>query len=139
MGKVVDVKLVGISADGTNGKDVEIAGRIFGITFNEDPHEEDENRDIFTFPDGPITVVKGQTSPFTATRSFVLSTFPFEPLRLHGKFLKFGAELNFGSEFATVASEDLALLDQEVPHRVRIVSGNAEVRLDFILKVTNVS
>jgi hypothetical protein len=134
MPKVIDVKLVGISVDGIDGQDVDITGNIFGVTFNEDPHEEEEPRDIFSFPDGPITITDGQTTPMNATTSFVL-TAGTEPPRLDAFFLKFGGDLNFGSAFKTVTTEDFLVVGQEQKHRVRIVSDNLEIRLDFVLNM----
>jgi hypothetical protein len=64
MPKLVDVVLDRISADffpPDPDRTVEIRGRVFGTTFNKDPFEEKQRKDIFTFPDGPIKIKHGQT------------------------------------------------------------------------------
>jgi hypothetical protein len=132
MPKVVDVTLVGISVD---GKDADVSGRIFGTTFNENPHVEQENRDIFKFPDGPIPVKNGQVTPIGVTTSFLLSTPSTEPATLNGKFLKFGGDLNIGSGFEQITTFDIIQVHQPQDHRVRIISGEMEIRLDFSLVI----
>jgi hypothetical protein len=139
MPKIIDATLVAISFDsGTGGAaDLEISGRIFGTTFNENPHEEKSQRDIFTFPDGPITVAQGTPTAINSTATFVLSTPSTEPERLNGKFLQFGGSLdNFGSGSKTITTFDIIQVNQPQSHSVRIVSGNAEIRLDFTLNET---
>jgi hypothetical protein len=133
MPKVIDVKLVGISADGTGGNAVNVSGRIFGVTLFQNGGQ-DENRDIFTFPDGPVTVTEGQVTEINALTSFTL-TAGTEPPGLLGFSLQFGGELNVGSGFATVTTEDFGVVGQQQPHRVRIVKGDLEIRLDFLLNM----
>jgi hypothetical protein len=58
-----------------------------------------------------------------------------EPPGLLGFSLKFGGDLKLGSGFKTVTTEDFLVVGQEQPHRVRIVDGNLEIRLDFVLNM----
>ncbi len=142
MPKDVDVTLDRISADffpPDPGRRLEIRGRIFGITFNENPHEEKSRKDIFAFPDGPITIAHGETVTIggEAVR-FIVSTPTTEPPRLNGQFLQFGGELDdFGRSFQTLHTNHIHTPEQGLPQRVRILSGDQEIRLDFTLKVTN--
>ena len=78
MPKVIDVKLVGISADGTGGNAVKVSGRIFGVTLFQNGGQ-DENRDIFAFPDGPVTVTEGQVKGDLEIRLDFSLNMPSDP------------------------------------------------------------
>lgn len=63
MPKIIDVRLVGISGDfdsAVPASGMAIEGRLFGTIFEEVPPEE---KDIFTFPNGSITVRHFQRTP----------------------------------------------------------------------------
>ncbi len=64
MPKFVDVELNEISADffpPDPDRRVQLRGRVFGTTFNKDPFEQKQLKDIFMFPEGPIEIAHGQT------------------------------------------------------------------------------
>jgi hypothetical protein len=142
MPKETDVTLDRISADffpPDPSRTLEISGRIFGTTFNKDPFEEKSRNDIFTFPDGPISIAHGQTVTIGSEPiRFEVSTPSTEPPRINGQWLQFGGELNnFGSAFEELHTNFIHTPDAGLPQRVKIVSGDQEIRLDFTLKVTN--
>jgi hypothetical protein len=139
MPKQIDVKLVGIFREfsgNDSGNDVEIDGRIFGVTFNENPYEEKSQSDIFAFPHGPIRISQGEMVPIDmGSTEFFLSTPSTEPPRVNGVFLLFGGELNnsLGSGFGTISTFDITQPDVEQRHSVEIGSDNLKIRLDFVL------
>jgi len=145
MPKMVDVRLDRISADffpPDTDRRVEIQGRVFGTTFNKDPFEEKSRKDIYTFPDGPITIAHGQTVEIPLSNlvggedvRFLMKAFGLEG-RIQPEFLNFGGELdNFADGFKELHTNFLVAQDEPIPHRVEIKSGDQEIRLDFTVTV----
>lgn len=146
MPKTIDVKVIGITGDFaepalTTG--MTIKGRLFGVTFEEVPEEQS---DIFTFPEEPITlhhqrmVLIEKVTP----SSFTLRNPSQDPPGIFPMSLRFGGTLmspstgdSFGESFHTINTFTHTQLDMEFPHVVRFISGNQEIRVDFVLKVTN--
>ncbi|MDQ4004201.1 MAG: hypothetical protein M3259_10255 [Actinomycetota bacterium] len=141
MPKFVDVELDEVSADffpPDPDRRVQLRGRVFGTTFNKDPFEQKQLKDIFMFPEGPIEIAHGQTVKINdAEERFAVSTPSTEPPRLNGQWLKFGGELdNFGSGFTEDMHTNVIHTPEEGrPVRVRIRSGEQEIRLDFTMTV----
>jgi hypothetical protein len=142
MPKTIDVKLVGLTGDFsgpvvTSG--IAVQGRLFGVTFEEVP---DEERDIFTFPAGPITLQHQRPVPIGNVTSFNLRNPSQDPPGSFAMSLRFGGTLTapstgdrFGQRFQTINTFTHTQPDIEFPHVVRFISGNQEVRVDFVLKV----
>ena len=68
---------------------------------------------------------------------YLVSTPSTEPPRLNGQWLKFGGEVqDFGSGFKEMHTNFIPTPEEGLPYRVRIQSGDQEIRLDFTLAVT---
>ncbi len=112
MPKLIDVTLQQISCT-TNGFGgaVQLTGDLFGATFNNDPNNPgdlNDKRDIFPFPNGPISISKGQVVPITMDAvTFTLAAPDVGPGDTP-KFLKVGGELGdgLGSQFFSIRFDD---------------------------------
>jgi hypothetical protein len=144
MPKVVDVKIVGLSGDLTGslaGTGLAITGSIFGVTFEGAP---EDRRDIFSFPDGPLTIRNGETAKLNALVGFTLRNPTFDPPGLSGLSLRFGGRLInaatgelFGESFKTINTFTHTQIGMEHQHVVRFISGNDALRADFVLAVAS--
>jgi hypothetical protein len=151
MPKVIDVALIDIQCIDPGPNDiVEISGQVFGATFQNDPNNPNDQKsrhEIFTFPDGPIRLTKGQKAPVTAAEqfpkesvSFPLSTPSTEDPNLFPKFLKVAADLNgLGTQFQNIRFDDGIVDVPLTPRPLQLVftSGSLLIRLEFLLNEQN--
>ena len=144
MPKTISIEFKGLSGDfdeviGPNG--IAIHGEIFGFTFDGAP---DARTDIFTFPDGPLTVRNGRMTDVKASAAYNLLNPTFDPPGLAGKQLSFGGRLIradasvFGEGFRT-ATTFIPTPEGSRDTIVRVVNGNQEIKLHFFLEVTTSS
>lgn len=153
MPKVIDVALLDISRSDSGAGDLSITGRISGATFQNDPNnpaDEKSRHDIFTFPDGPVTISPGESITITetdergfpkATTSFALSTPSTEPTDLNPKFLTISGDLgpNLGGQSFTLKFDDGIIDVPQVPRSRKLLYklGNVQVTLNFCLVEQN--
>ena len=142
MPKYVDVTLQQIAciANGFGGA-VQISGDLFGETFWNDPNNPNDRKDykdIFPFPNGPISISQGQAVPITMTSvRFILSLPGHEPSTLAPKFLKFGGSLNpgLGSQFLTIRFDETFPVsgsgEEPTQRKLDYTSANLRVTLTF--------
>ena len=144
MGKTINVKLSEISCKSNGfGGSAQIAGNIFGETFQNDPNNPGDitdSQNIYPFPSGPISVAEGEDVHIVMKNSvsFTLSTGPtFEPEALHPKFLKITGDLNngLGSTFLLLFKDDqFPVFPQEPQKRdLAFKSANLDITLTFAL------
>jgi hypothetical protein len=151
MPKVIDVALIDIQCIDPGTSDfVEMSGQVFGATFQNDPNNPNDQKsrlEIFSFPDGPIKLTKGQKAPVTAVEqfpkqsvSFPLSTPSIEDPNLFPKFLKIAANLNgLGTQFQNIRFDDAIVDAPLTPRPLQLVfaSGSQLIRLEFLLNEQN--
>ena len=141
MPKTISVELKGMSGDfdeaiGPNG--LAIRGEIFGVTLDG---AAEARSDIFSFPNGPLTIRNGQMTPVNESEAYNLINPSQDPPGLLGKQLNFGGRLMradgiaFGENFRSVTTFS-PTPEGNRDTFVRVVSGNQEIKLHFFLKVT---
>lgn len=145
MPKLIDTALIDIQCVDPGSNDtVEISGQVFGVTFLNDPNnpnDQTSRQEIFTFPDGPITLSKGKKVPVTPVEQFpgISVTFDLtsglEDPNLHlPKFLKIEADLNgLGTQFSIISNDDLDTLTPQ-PLQLVFTGGGSLIRLEFLLQ-----
>jgi hypothetical protein len=153
MPKLIDVTLqqIACTANGFGGA-VQLNGDLFGITFNnelDNPGDVDDRRDIFPFPNGPISISQGQVVPVTMGAVTFSMAAPSAGPSITPKFLKIGGELNggLGSRFFVIGFQDpLPFITQTGSERppaprqfsLDYSSANLKVTLTFGAGVTQV-
>jgi len=148
MPKFIDVDVVKISGDFTASVPTEglwIRGRLFGRTSDGIPPEDEDELDLFTFPNGPIAVRHHHDELINTTaRTFTLRNPTFDPPGLAGKKLRFGGTLIeadsgdlFAESFESITTFTHTQVGQEHTHAVRFINGSQEIRVDFVLVVTS--
>ncbi|MET9399628.1 hypothetical protein [Kitasatospora sp. NPDC002965] len=128
MAKLVEVVLEELYAEtgGFGSNDyVDVSGGLRGVTYNKVlmtggavTAVEMARHDVFTFPEGPLRLFRGEATPVDAGMRIALSIGenldPSEP-KYFGYFLDFGGELfaediaplSLGESFGTISSADV--------------------------------
>jgi hypothetical protein len=145
MPKNILIEFKGLSGDfdetiGPNG--IAIGGAIFGVTSDADGTSE-ARTDIFTFPNGPLTIRNGQTAHVEAEAIYTLMNPSQDGPGGHTQ-LSFGGRLNradgqvFGAGFRSATTFN-PTPEGSRDTIVKVVSGNQEIKLHFFLTVTTSS
>jgi len=142
MPKSIDVKLTGISGNFTDAipaSGMAVEGSLFGVIFDGAP---DERRDIFTFPDGAVTVRNGPNDFINAAAAFTLRNPTFDPPAFGGRRLRFGGHLvapafasSSGDIFDTIDTTTHTDVGVDHPHDLEFRIGEQKLVAHFVLNV----
>jgi hypothetical protein len=145
MPKNILIELKGLSGDfddTTGPNSIAIGGEIFGFTSDADGTLE-ARTDIFTFPNGPLTIRNGQTTHVAAEAIYTLMNpsqdGPGGPTQLSfgGRLTRADGQM-FGENLRSVTTFS-PTPEGSRDTIVRVVSGNQEIKLHFFLTVTTSS
>ena len=145
MPKNILIELKGLSGDfdetiGPNG--IAVAGEIFGSTSTPDGTSQTRT-DIFTFPNGPLTIRNGQTTHVQAEAIYTLMNPSQDGPGGHTQ-LTFGGLLNkadgqvFGEGFRSATTFN-PTPEGSRDTIVKVIRSNQEIKLHFFLTVTTSS
>lgn len=95
MPKMIEIRLLGLFCDFAHdeGDDLEIAGRLHAFTTVSDTGEVHDALDIFTFPDGPISIRPQQFVAINHAVRLSLATPSIDTPPFVGDVLHFGGTL----------------------------------------------
>lgn len=136
MPKQINVRLLKIVCKrNASGGSIELNGSTFGATFQnnpDDPNDEKERKDLFSFPAGPIRLSEGEQVPIHMENfpAFMLSANPPDNLP---RFLKITGELNngLGSNFLNISNTDGIAQegDEPIPRDIEFNTSDLDVIL----------
>ncbi|WP_031069390.1 hypothetical protein [Streptomyces sp. NRRL S-118] len=146
MGKIVEVVLHRIQRDDFNGDDeaVMVVGGLWGFTSHTADSPPVDRRDIFNFPQGPVSFEPGKTVDVNMDARFSVGTPIQDPTEGIPPWLRFGGELfvklpavpggqySLGQEFTKALHTNDLINEQPFKRRVRFRMGDSvEFRCDF--------